>query len=353
MDKRALTFKGTHKQIGVQVGKLYKEWGKKEVYVPPLVDEYYFKQRKLYEKFSPLYIEYLEGVAIGLGIDADSVLKSYLTGFLHVANKPNNKCSVFALKNDKGVFVGRNYDWLEASEKTSKMLHFKFTDNSANNIIGISDMGTWESGVMIGSEKFVLIVDEAWNEHGLYIALNGAPGKKKDIGISTPHVIQLISEQCKTTEEAVSLLSQIPTPDSKIFTVADKNGNFAVVEKSLEKGTKVRESKDFIIATNHFNHLELELENIQIFDDVPFHSTFARYAYLQYNLRQSKDSMDLAKIHELMSKPPTLQNWRGKANADVLTVWITALSLTDLSYRVQFAPLLGNDEWIKNDGNFN
>jgi hypothetical protein len=59
--------------------------------------------------------------------------------------------------------------------------------------------------------------------------------------------------------------------------------------------------------------------------------------------------MDLAKIHELMNKPPTLQNWRGKVNGDVLTIWITALNLTDLSYQVQFAPLLGNEEWIKSN----
>jgi predicted choloylglycine hydrolase len=344
---RKLVIRGSHKEVGEQIGLQYKEWGKKEVFIPPLINDYYQKQRELYEKFFPLYIEYLDGVAEGLGIDTDLVLKSYLAGFLHVANKPDNKCSVFALKNDNGVFVGRNYDWLEASEKHSKMLHFEFTDNSSNNITGVSDMGTWEWGMLVGSEKFVFIFDEAWNEHGLYIALNGAPGKKKDIGISTPHVVQLIAEQCKTTEEAVSLLTKIPTPDSKTFTIADKNGKFAVVEKSLEKGTKVRESNDFIIATNHFMHPELESENAQIFDDVPFHSTFPRYAYLEYNLPQLKGTIDLPKIHDLMSKPPVLQNWRGKENGDALTIWINALNLRNLEYRIQFAPLLGNDEWIK------
>jgi predicted choloylglycine hydrolase len=281
MNRKELIFKGTHREIGEQVGLLYKEWGKKEVFIPQFVDTYYSKQRELYKKFFPLYIEYLEGVAVGLGVDVDKVLKSYLTGFLHVANKtPNNKCSAFAVKNDKGIFVGRTYDWLESSEKNAKMLHFEFTDRSSNKFTGISDMGTWESGVMAGSEKFVLVTDETWNEHGLYIALNGAPGRKKDIGIANAHVVQLVSEHCKTTQEAVSLLTQLTTPEARIFTIADKNGNFAVVEKSLDTGMRVRESSDMIIATNHFNNPELEFENIQIFEDVPFHSTFARYAYL-------------------------------------------------------------------------
>src|SRR5579871_2416233 len=116
MDKRNLLFKGSHKEIGRQVGELYKQCGKKELYIPPFINEYYHKQLEIYQKYFPAYLEFLEGVSQGLEIDKDIVLQSYLTGFLQVASekKVNNKCSTFALKNDNGVFIGRNYDWHEA-----------------------------------------------------------------------------------------------------------------------------------------------------------------------------------------------------------------------------------------------
>lgn len=338
--KRQLTFKGTHKGIGEQVGNLYKNWGKKEVTIPPLVSDYFSGQLDIYQKFFPQYLEYLEGVSVGLGIEKDKVLQSFLTGFLPIAwTKPSNKCSVFIVKNSRGIWVGRNYDWRESSEKHSALINFEYVDDSSNNFTGITDMGTWEVGVIDGSEKFVISFDEAWNEHGLYVAINGAPGNKQEAGMSTPHLVQLLAENTKTTAEAIELVSQIPIPESKLFTISDKSGKIAVVEKSIEKGTKVRESNDLIITTNHYNHPDLLSENIQIFKDVPFHSTFARYHYIQYNLAVLEGELDLDKINALMMKPPVMQNWRGKSMGDVITDWTTAINLSDLKYQIQFAPL--------------
>src|SRR3990167_8646674 len=102
MDSRKSIFKGTHKEIGEQVGNLYRQWGKKEIAVPP-VSEYFSKQLEIYQKFFPQYLEYIEGISIGLGIEKDRVLESYLTGFLPIAwELPDNKCSAFVVKNNTG-----------------------------------------------------------------------------------------------------------------------------------------------------------------------------------------------------------------------------------------------------------
>lgn len=347
MNSRESNFKGTHKEIGELVGKQYRYWGKRELSIPTYVDDYYSKQLSLYENLFPEYISYLEGISVGLEINKDKVLKSYLTGFLPLSwTQPASKCSAFALKNNNGIFIGRNYDWREASEKHSKVIHFEFTDNSSNGFTGISDMSTWKVGVSVGSEKFVISFDEAWNSKGLYIALNGAPGEKQDIGMSSPHLIQLVAEKADNVDRAIELISQIPIHESKIFTLADKNGKLAVVEKSTEKGVKVRESNKLIIATNHYVHPDLLSENIQLFRDVPFHSTFARYHYLQYNLENMFEEMNLDSVNSLMSKPPVVQNWRGISSGDVLTIWINSLNLSNSNYQIQFAPL-AESEWIR------
>ena len=348
MNQRVLKFRGTHREIGEQIGLLYKKWGHTYSYMPPFADRYYSQQLKIYEKFYPQYLDFLTGLAKGLRIGKDKMFKISLTIFLApVYAIVDRRCSAFAVNSSYGIFIGRNYDWLESSELHAKFLQYDYTDKSFFSIKGISDMGTWEFGKLVGPEEFILITEDAWNDN-LYIGLNGAPGKKKDIGICTPHVVQLIAEQCKKVDEALSILEKIPTPNSQIYTLADKWGNLAVVEKSLDGGTKVRRSTKFIIATNHFNHKDLVSLNATMFEKVPFHSSFARYHYLESNLMSKWKELKLETINSLMKVPPVVQNWRGIKNGDVITIWQLALNLKKGESNIVFAPLTRQKNVITN-----
>jgi hypothetical protein len=65
-------------------------------------------------------------------------------------------------------------------------------------------------------------------------------------------------------------------------------------------------------------------------------------------LQELQQDLDLDKISDLLNKKPTLQNWRGIDNGDVLTVWTTALNLENGKYQVKFAPLK-DSVWIKSE----
>lgn len=348
MNKRLLEFKGSHREIGQQVGEQYRKWGKREVYIPSFADSVYAKQLACYQKFFPQYLVYLEGVSEGLGISKDKVIKSYLTGFLNSSAGYKNECSALVVKNKNGVLIGRNYDWRSAAEEIASMLRYDFTDGSTNSFMAITDMATWKIGQKIESYEFVIITEDAWNDQGLYVSSNGGPENKLYLGMCSPHLTQCIVEQCGTVDQAIKLIEKIPLTESKIFTLADRNGSMAVVEKSIEKGTYVRKSKDFIFATNHYNSPALILENLSIFPTVPFHSTFSRYHYLEYNLLENGKSFDLEKVIALLVKPPTAQNWRGLENGDTVTVWTLALDLGATEYIVEFAPLLKTREIVRN-----
>lgn len=340
-----IQFSGSHKEIGIQIGQLYNLWGKKEVFIPPFANEYYISQLKTYQKFFPAYMDYLEGIAEGMGLPKDKIFLSYLTGYLHVARvAPNNRCSTFAVKNDNGVFIGRNYDWRQSSEANSKIATFDFSDKSANSFTGISDMATWRLDEKADPKEFLVMVDDAWNNKGLYICLNGAPGKRTVTGMCTPHVVQLIAERCGSTKEAVDLIIQIPITEPKIFTIADKSGCLAVVEKPVDKETKVRISDSQIIATNHFNHKDLLLDNKEIFVNVPFHSTFARYRYIE-TMFLEYPNLNFKDIFPIMDRPPVIQNWRDE---DVVTCWICALNVKTRQYEVHLSPL-GDRQIIKSN----
>ena len=70
-----------------------------------------------------------------------------------------------------------------------------------------------------------------------------------------------------------------------------------------------------------------------------FHSTWSRYNYLKHFVGKEFENIDIDKAIELMSKPPVIQNWRGKENGDVITIWTLGLNLKDLEYKVIFQPL--------------
>ncbi len=337
MATRKYSFSGTHQEIGEQIGELYRSWGKRELIVPAHTIVYFPQQKALYEQFFPEYIDFLKGVAKGLGSDVDRTLLSYLAGYLELPG--THSCSCIALQSNEGIFIGRNYDWMEASENYSAIIRLSYTDGSGHDITGISDMGTWEFGMKTDISKFEMVFDDAWNDKGLYVCINGAPGENRSIGISTPHIVQLIAEKASSTAEAISLIEKIPTPDPKLFTLADRSGHFAVVEKRVGLPIHVRESQKYIITTNHFLHPDNELDNIDIFTHIPFHSTFARYYYLNLALQGNYQNMTGKEIMELLLHPPALQNWRGVRNGDTITLWIYHLNLKDNAGEIIFAPL--------------
>lgn len=205
---RTIKVAGNHYEVGKQVGELYSKWGKRELYLPNVSDQVFNKQLELYKTHFPAYLDWLEGVAKGADFDKERTIKSYLTGFLDFSSRPQKSCSVFGLKQDGKVFVGRNYDWRAATEQSAHKLEVALTD--ANSFTAISDMGVWKMGADAESNKFLVVVDDAWNEHGLFICLNGVHGKSAEFGMNCDHIVQAAIEQCKTTSEAVELITKSP-----------------------------------------------------------------------------------------------------------------------------------------------
>ena len=274
---------------------------------------------------------------MGAGFNRDDTVKSYTAGFLDLVSRPRSNCSVFGLHKNGEVYIGRDYDWRAASEEISKQLSVQFTDR-AYSFTALTDMGTWKMGAPGDQSSYVVVPEDAWNEHGLFVCINGAPGLSASTGMSCLHIVQAAIEQCKTTAEATEFITKVPCNDPKLFTVIDKSGDMAVIEKPAHKQAVVVRSDKQVIATNHFQSEELFADNTQIFENVPFHSTFGRYAYLEANLAQL-DEPSIEKIRNIILRPPVIQDWRGTENGDTVTVWAEALELVGGEVEILLAPL--------------
>lgn len=334
---RQLSFTGSHFEIGKQIGIQYKEWAKKELFAPKISGAGFQTQLGIYQEFFPNYIEWLRGIAEGAGFDEQLTLRSYLAGFLDLSTRPRNTCSALGLHKDGKVFVGRNYDWREAAEISAKKVSVTFPDSSAYGFTALSDMSVWQMNTPADESKYVIVPDDAWNEHGLFVCLNGAPGSSRSTGMSCVHIIQAVAEQCASTQEAIEFITKAPCNDPKIFTVIDRSGDMAVIEKPTDAPAQVIRSRECVIATNHFQSAALKIRNAEIFEHIPFHSTFGRQAYLETCIAGLAEPT-WQNISNIIARPPVMQNWRG-IEGDTMTVWTEVLELTSLQEKIAFAPL--------------
>ncbi|PKO02419.1 MAG: hypothetical protein CVU43_07840 [Chloroflexi bacterium HGW-Chloroflexi-5] len=204
------------------------------------------------EHFCPGINAEMEGFADGLGIPlADLVYYAYT--FL-----PKGKCSHFALLPSRTAegrtLVGRSYEFGVDTED------MRLCTLQANNKFAF-----------IGSSLIFFGYTEGMNEHGLVVTMSagGMPtgleaGMRASIqdGFQFWFVIRAVLERCKTVDEAIQLIKEIPTCGNPNLIVAGKSGEAALIEVfGPHKAVKKIESKtteQMISSTNHFNLPEME-----------------------------------------------------------------------------------------------
>lgn len=113
-----------------------------------------------------------------------------------------------------------------------------------------------EGYASVGHSLHVMGRTEGVNEKGLAIALHFVNSKDTQAGLTASSVIRIILDTCKNTEEAVNVIKQLPHSWSYNFSIGDADGNAVVVEES-PFDVKVRQSKETLFCTNHFQRQDM------------------------------------------------------------------------------------------------
>jgi penicillin V acylase-like amidase (Ntn superfamily) len=172
-------------------------------------------------------------------------MKNLLIIFLFLFPLTTYPCTVFAVKNENSVLVGRNFDWNRAAGK------IWFVPKIRNN-------------------NGYVIFEQLGNKRpyegnkGLFVAFAMVSHKKLKFSlfkkkISSPGLIKKILEKCSNVEESIRLIPKYQIVWGQVFgypqnhyLIADKTGDFVIVEY-LEKGiTFIRPQKRFCIITNFY-----------------------------------------------------------------------------------------------------
>lgn len=275
---KEITFKGNYREIGKQLGKIYRKNGKSFA-VKKFDKNLYEKQLSFYKKFYPELLEELEGISEGGSYNYEDVVYDNVAGEIDwYKNKiKKTSCTIFGVKDKFGTFVGRNYDWYP---KTTASI-YKYNNPYSYKYIAVTDNNY---GPKPKKKDILYYIDDAINEKGLYIGITFAYGAGISYGLPSQHIRKLIIEKCKNIKEALAIFKKIPVCCPKNFFIADKSGNMAIIEHASGKNYKVIKPKDgILIKTNHYLDPTLTKQDL-ILNARPTNGTFVRYYELLRNI---------------------------------------------------------------------
>ena len=182
--------------------------------------------------FAPHFLEELTGIAIGLNVQLDTIIKLY-SGF--DVDFPSMGCTTFIQED----YYVRNYDF------SPEIYDARFVFSNPN-----------EGYASMGFSQQVLGRLDGMNEKGLVIGLHFVNDEHKGEGFLATTIVRLVLEQCCNVTEAVSFLTTIPHRYCYNYSITDVNGEAVVVEASPNQ--QIVHYKKPLSCTNHFEANSLQ-----------------------------------------------------------------------------------------------
>lgn len=291
------------------------------------------RQLKIYQKFYPELIDETIAMAEHLHRPAEFLLYEYLASFVDFqrqrVQRHDHGCTIFAVRENGKVFVGRNYDWLPEAREFFERYDINIT--GAHRYFAFTDEGVW--GRHIGKRSRDFYVEDIINEHGLYAGLTASKIDKWNYGLSPSHLLRYVAEHCQTTRQALNAFARIPCAVPKNFLIADATGHLATVEHTSRSHVIIHpDAQGILIQTNHC--IDPKLKSI---DHVLQHNacptTYVRYDEAQLLIREQLPNFQFTDIWRILRQSHYVYN------SD--TIWSLALELTEQRFNVYYDTATG------------
>lgn len=218
-----LRLKGDHYQMGVKRGTIFQRGN---IAFPLHLDDFQLEHGKQSERilrdFFPEVCEEIRGVSDTIGVDYITFVSWMLCMGCCMYNLEKNVpveirgCTAFAFSKGGRMIYGRNNDLPPYLRDGSKSEIYAPKNGNRFNITTSS---------FINGEEGI-------NEHGLAVAMTFVMTKLEKIqaGFNSCFVVRYLLEKAKDTEQAISLLMNLPIASNFNILLADKSGALAVVE---------------------------------------------------------------------------------------------------------------------------
>ncbi len=324
MAMKSRRLSGNHYEIGLQLGRRYKKKGL-SVNAFKINEECLAKQLKVYRKYFPDYLEEIKGIADGGGFNGKKTQSALLTGEISSIRKHHPACTIFGIKSNKGVFVGRNYDWSPQPTDYAEIQ----TRHTAGyyGYKAICDLYTGDTNqkkINFGFFEHLDII----NEKGLFAGVTYAYCNNWQYGLVWKDFLQLIAETCATTKQAIELFNKIPCCIPKNFFIADKNGDMAIIEHAVKDFKVIYPNEDILIQTTHYLDSNLSKVDLVLAKN-PKHTTYKRYSEILEKLTNRTSFFYFEDIIKILGDTSSCV-CQNMVNAK--TVWAWALDMKKRKY---------------------
>lgn len=298
-------FKGTHYEAGYKWGKLLRKFGKSLDFCPTFQltkDKYDFAKEcvEQYSKYFSEILEEIQGIADGNETPVETL---HTILFSMYCFEFDNKCTCFAFSTEDEIIFARNSDFLVNIEKLYMNCIYHLEGSYSFN----------------GNTTAFVQMEDGVNEHGLALGLTFIYPKIRKPGFNAGMLIRYLLEKCKTTKEVISELKRLPIASAQTITIADKNGEIAVVECNPKNIIVINPcpNENFVATANNFNSPQMQSYRNPDIDDW---RSIDRYATALNALRKNKDSYSIALAQDILSgKHGFMCQYDRRKNAD--TVW--------------------------------
>lgn len=238
-------FRGSHYEAGRRFGAALRKNGRIISHQPTFsITEERSRFAKqcipVYQIYYPEILEEIRGIAEGQETAAEDMLIFLLSMYCFPFG---NHCTCIAISDGAHILFGRNSDFLVELEKLYMNCLYDLEGAYAFN----------------GNTTAFVEMEDGVNEYGLAAGLTFVPAAEIQPGLQAGMLVRLLLEKCKTTEEAVRMLQNIPIASAQTITLADAAGKIAVVECDCRRICRIDPGKgeDFVVATNQFHSAEM------------------------------------------------------------------------------------------------
>lgn len=273
----------------------------------------------LYQEYYPEILDEIKGIADGQRIPYEDLYTFLLSMYCF---EFNNKCTCIAFKDENNIILGRNSDFLIELEKLYMNCLYNLDNVYAFN----------------GNTTAFVEMEDGINEYGLAVGFTFIYPKVKKPGINSGMLVRYLLEECRTTAEAIQSIKTLPIASGQTLTLADINGDIAVIECNPEKVEVIKPNKDgnFVATANNFN--SEALKEYKHPDDIDDWRAEERYIVAYNALKEHSDSFSFELAEDILKgKYGFMCQYDRKTGADI--VWSVIYDLKNLKvFRVEGNP---------------
>jgi predicted choloylglycine hydrolase len=325
-------FCGDHYEMGQKLGNIFrKNKAGFSIKLDPFQINHGKKCWKLLKKHFPEAAEEIQGVTDTIKYD-NTIFTSWLMcmgSCLDIENEDCVEvrgCTAFSFTHNDQIYHARNNDLPPFLKKISKSVYYK-PHNGNSFILNTSSFINGEEGM---------------NNCGLVAAMTFVRPRFDEIkpGINSVFLVRYILEKCKTVDEGIHVLRELPVASSCNILLTDKKGEMVVAECNplnihFRYPEKNKNGEKFIITVNHFTSKEMWKHDAS---DRNVYFSEDRYQTVYNALMSSDSSNGVEHAKNILSgKHGFICQYDNKLNFD--TIWSSVFDISDNKiYRAEGNP---------------